>query len=151
MCPGVKEGALDLHEVQALADLVKNSNLHELEIERGNMRLKIVNATCQIEGNSGQPTVQERQAPRHRVEEDASLHVIKSPIVGTFYGAPSPGTPDFVAKGDRVDANSIVCIIEAMKVMNEIQAEVGGVVTDILAQNGQPVEFGQPLFRVKKI
>ncbi len=77
-------------------------------------------------------------------------HILKSPIVGTFYRASSPDAADFVKVGDRVDDETVVCIIEAMKVMNEIKAEMSGEVTEVLVENGEPVEFGQPLFLIRK-
>jgi acetyl-CoA carboxylase biotin carboxyl carrier protein len=82
--------------------------------------------------------------------EEESLHIIVSPIVGTFYRSPSPTAEPFVRLGSRVDPDSVVCIIEAMKLMNEIQAETSGEVAKIYVENGQPVEYGQPLFGVKK-
>jgi acetyl-CoA carboxylase biotin carboxyl carrier protein len=151
-------GFLDLHEIQQLVTLVKDANLHELEIERENMRLRIVNQegtnlthTTQSLGNTSTTIVREDKISQAiNLEDDLSYHIIKSPIVGTFYSAPSPESQDFVYKDALVDVETTVCIIEAMKVMNEIQAEVKGVVTEIFVQNGQPVEFGQPLFKVKK-
>jgi acetyl-CoA carboxylase biotin carboxyl carrier protein len=149
---------LDLHEIQQLTNLLKDSNLHELEIERGNMRLKIVNhggiahAHEPAAAQQSQIIIRDDKAA-HAVNLDDSerYHIIKSPVVGTFYSAPSPEAPDFVAKDVPVDVNSTVCVIEAMKVMNEIQAEVKGIIAEVLVQNGQPVEFGQPLFKVKKL
>ncbi|HEX5733429.1 MAG TPA: acetyl-CoA carboxylase biotin carboxyl carrier protein [Blastocatellia bacterium] len=88
-------------------------------------------------------------APSEAASDDTQLHTIKSPIVGTFYRAPSPTSESFVKIGDHVEQDSVVCIIEAMKLMNEIQAEVTGEIVKILAENGQPVEYGQPLFAVK--
>lgn len=82
-------------------------------------------------------------------QPEPGLHPIKSPIVGTFYRAASPNTPPFVNVGDKVTRDTVVCIIEAMKLMNEIQAEVDGVISEIYVENGQPVEYGQPLFGVK--
>lgn len=82
--------------------------------------------------------------------EMASLHKIVSPMVGTFYSAPAPGSPDFVKPGDAVSEKTVVCIVEAMKLMNEIEAEVGGHIVEALATNGQLVEYGQPLFLVKR-
>jgi acetyl-CoA carboxylase biotin carboxyl carrier protein len=154
---------LDLDEIQRLANLVKESDLHELEIERGNLRLKIVNrgATAAVDYH-GEHSAQLRHGAHAATAFDGNVsnamalddggkyHLIKSPIVGTFYRAPSPEAADFVVKNDRIESNSTVCIIEAMKVMNEIQAEVSGIVEEIFAQNGQPVEFGQPLFKVRK-
>jgi acetyl-CoA carboxylase biotin carboxyl carrier protein len=94
---------------------------------------------------TGQPLA---NAPELVVEE-ANVHVIKSPMVGTFYRAPSPELPSFVDKGSAVQEKTIVCIVEAMKLMNEIEAEVTGEVVDVLVQNGQLVEYGQPLFKIK--
>jgi len=82
-------------------------------------------------------------------EPDAGLHMIKSPIVGTYYGSPSPGASPFVSAGDRVEKGQIVCIVEAMKLMNEIESDVSGEVVKVLVTNGQPIEFGQPLFAVR--
>jgi acetyl-CoA carboxylase biotin carboxyl carrier protein len=80
---------------------------------------------------------------------DAGLHKITSPIVGTYYQSPSPDAPSFVKVGDKVSPDTVVCIIEAMKLMNEIQAEISGEVVKIYVENGQPVEFGEPLFAIK--
>lgn len=151
---------MDLHEIQQLVTLVKDANLHELEIERENMRLKIINQggwealhthVAQSPNNSIPTIVREDKASQMmNLEDNSSYHIIKSPIVGTFYSAPSPESQDFISRDSSVDTETIVCIIEAMKVMNEIQAEVKGVVKEIFVQNGQAVEFGQPLFKVKK-
>ena len=84
------------------------------------------------------------------VDENAGLEIIASPIVGTFYRAPGPDKDPFVKEGSKVSPDSVVCIVEAMKLMNEIQAEVSGEIVKIFVENGQPVEYGQPLFGVKK-
>jgi acetyl-CoA carboxylase biotin carboxyl carrier protein len=149
---------LDLHEIQELVDLVKEANLRELEIERRNVRLKIVNqVTARKSGHgTGQSDDDLMITSCNGGREEGSegdenvYYVIKSPIVGTFYSAPSPESPDFVAEDVPVDVDSTVCIIEAMKVMNEIQAEVRGIIAKVLVHNGQAVEFGQPLFKVKR-
>lgn len=83
--------------------------------------------------------------------EDADLHIVKSPIVGTFYESPSPGSGAFVKIGDRVENGQVLCIVEAMKLMNEIESDAAGEVVKRLVQNGQPVEYGQPLFALKKV
>ena len=83
-------------------------------------------------------------------DEDADLHIVKSPIVGTFYESPSPGANAFVKIGDRVEAGQVLCIVEAMKLMNEIESDAAGEVVKRLVQNGQPVEYGQPLFALKQ-
>jgi acetyl-CoA carboxylase biotin carboxyl carrier protein len=143
--------------------LVKDADLSELEIERGNMRLKIVNhgrdcaagshvGNVQFSGISVPTIIRDDKVSQIVATDDgANYHIIKSPVVGTFYSAQAPEAPDFVSMGVPVDINSTVCIIEAMKVMNEIQAEVKGVIAEIFVRNGQAVEFGQPLFKVKKL
>ena len=88
-------------------------------------------------------------APQAPPDEDASLHIVKSPIVGTFYESPSPGAPPFVKIGDQVENGQILCIIEAMKLMNEIEADAAGEIVKRFVQSGQPVEYGQSLFAVR--
>jgi len=83
------------------------------------------------------------------VDPEAGLHLVKSPIVGTFFGSPSPGASAFVSPGDHVEKGQVICIVEAMKLMNEIEADVSGEVVRCLVSNGQPIEFGQPLFAIK--
>lgn len=90
------------------------------------------------------------QAPEKKEEIDKNIEEIKSPMVGTFYRAPSPESPPYVQVGDRVNADTVLCIVEAMKLMNEIKAELSGTIQDILVENGQPVEYGQPMFKIKK-
>ena len=90
------------------------------------------------------------RAGRNAASEDQDLQIIPSPIVGTFYRSPSPSADPFVKIGSHVEADSVVCIIEAMKLMNEIQAETSGEVVKIYVENGQPVEYGQPLFGIKR-
>ena len=82
-------------------------------------------------------------------EPDEGLHLVKSPIVGTFYGSPSPGASGFVSPGDHVDKGQVICIVEAMKLMNEIESDAGGEIVKCFVSNGQPIEFGQPLFSVR--
>ncbi|MDR1401547.1 MAG: acetyl-CoA carboxylase biotin carboxyl carrier protein [Puniceicoccales bacterium] len=156
----IRQGnVLDLHEIEQLANLLKSAGLQELEIERKNMRVKIVNrqesphVKCEAPASPHQlHTIIREDKMSHiiNLEDDSNYCVVRAPIVGTFYSAPSPESPDFVSKNTPVDVNSVVCVIEAMKVMNEIQAEVKGIVADVLVQDGQAVEFGQPLFKIKK-
>jgi acetyl-CoA carboxylase biotin carboxyl carrier protein len=97
------------------------------------------------------PAASAAPAPSAAAEdEDKDLYVVKSPIVGTFYESPSPGSPPFVKPGDHVDAGQALCIIEAMKLMNEIEADVAGEIVKRFATNGQPVEYGQPLFGIRQ-
>jgi acetyl-CoA carboxylase biotin carboxyl carrier protein len=108
-------------------------------------------------GPAPQPTAQSAApptptAPSPAVEApaDADLYIVKSPIVGTYYEAPSPGTPPFIKVGDTVKEGQVLCIIEAMKLMNEIEAEVSGVIAKMLVSNGSPVEYGMPLFGIRR-
>ncbi|MFB0841983.1 acetyl-CoA carboxylase biotin carboxyl carrier protein [Paenibacillus oleatilyticus] len=158
-----------LSEIKELIKLVDQTSLHELEIENEGSRLLIrkPNKTEQVVVTAAQPAaslVAQQHAPQAVVQTSAAvnipaaetpaaipsnLHTIVSPMVGTFYEAPSPGAAPFVSKGSSVKETTIVCIIEAMKLMNEIEAEVKGQIVEVLVENGQLVEYGQPLFLVK--
>lgn len=93
------------------------------------------------------PAAASASAPATTSTED--LHIVKSPIVGTYYGSPSPGASPFVSPGDRVEKGQVICIVEAMKLMNEIEADAAGEIVKCLVTNGQPIEFGQPLFSIR--
>lgn len=163
-----------LNEIKELVKLVDQSSIHELEIENDDARICIrkpnnaetivVNSAVQ---GAGQPSVATQVQPQQPIAAQApatsendspaasdakadNLHIITSPMVGTFYSAPAPNAPPFINIGDKVSENTVVCIVEAMKLMNEIEAEVSGQIVEILVENGQLVEFGQPLFSVKK-
>jgi acetyl-CoA carboxylase biotin carboxyl carrier protein len=110
------------------------------------VELRPANQPAQVEPAPSTPAAADDQPP----PQPEQLHTIKSPIVGTFYSSPSPTSEAFVKIGDNVEPDSVVCIIEAMKLMNEIQAEVSGEVVKVLVENGQPVEYGQPLFSIRK-
>ena len=154
---------MDLKAIKQVIDLMKRSELTEFEFEEEGFKLRL---SRQSE-NPSAPIIQSitpasvpaavPQADATTSEsgskpkaDDPNVEVIKSPMVGTFYRAPSPESPNFVDVGAKVSPDSIVCIVEAMKVMNEIQAEVSGTVTEILVENGDAIEFGQPLFKYKK-
>ena len=145
---------INLGPIRALADLAIEKGLTELEYETGKLRIRIVRAGGIVSASAAQVAVPaaapgaEAPAPE-AAEPPEDEHVVESPMVGTFYVAPAPGAASFVEVGDRVKAGQVVCIIEAMKLMNEIEAEIGGVIVERLVENGQGVEFGQPLFRVK--
>lgn len=167
-----------LSEIKELIKLIDQTSIHELEIENENTRIAIrkpnrteslfVNtvsapnaiyhqpqlppmappvplagesqpAAASSDGNASQPAAKQE-----------NLHTILSPMVGTFYAAPAPGAEPFVRVGSKVNEKTVVCIVEAMKLMNEIEAEVRGEIVEILVENGQLVEYGQPLFLVKK-
>ncbi|SEB69290.1 acetyl-CoA carboxylase biotin carboxyl carrier protein [Paenibacillus sp. GP183] len=153
-----------MSEIKELIKLVDQSSLQELEIENEGSRLLIrkpnkteslfVNTAPQHAYSQAYPTaVNQPQAPMNSSnaakEMNSTLHTIVSPMVGTFYQSSSPGSAPFVSVGAKVGVKTAVCIIEAMKLMNEIEAEVNGEIVEILVENGQLVEYGQPLFLVK--
>jgi acetyl-CoA carboxylase biotin carboxyl carrier protein len=151
---------LELKDIKAIIDLMKKNDLSVFEMEKDGFRLK-------LQKGAGEQTVFSSPAPSSpapaangpgtagappaasEAEARGTLKDIVSPMVGTFYRAGSPETPSFVDVGKEVSEETVVCIIEAMKVMNEIKAETKGVIAEIVAENGKPVQFGQVLFRVK--
>jgi acetyl-CoA carboxylase biotin carboxyl carrier protein len=150
---------VDLRKLKTLIELVETSGIAELEIQEGEERVRITRAlapagqTLMLQQapaaavhvpTNGIPAVAASAEPAPPVEPAG--HVVKSPMVGTFYRAASPGAKSFVEIGDTVKEGDTLCIVEAMKLMNEIEADASGVVKAILVENGQPVEFGQPLF-----
>jgi len=150
---------VDLKEIRTLVDLMKKNGIAVFKMEKEGF--KITMKTGEAGGplhyvTSAQAPAAPALAPAPSAEAPAAAAPavedgieIKSPMVGTFYASPSPETPSFVTPGQEVTPDTVVCIIEAMKVMNEIKAEVSGTVVEILAENGKPVQFGQPLFRLK--
>ena len=148
---------MELKDIKAVIDLMRKNDLSVFEMEKDGFRLKLQ------KGNGDQPVfsqpaaapataAQPASAPAETASaapEKSTLKDIVSPMVGTFYRANSPESPAFVDIGKEVSEESVVCIIEAMKVMNEIKAETKGVIAEIVAENGKPVQFGQVLFRVK--
>jgi acetyl-CoA carboxylase biotin carboxyl carrier protein len=150
---------MDLRKLKKLIDLVQESGIAELEITEGEEKVRISRA-----GNAVQTAVMTMPqattmmapaaaaaaavaaAPDTRAEPEG--HVVKSPMVGTFYRSSAPGAKPFVEIGQSVNAGETLCIIEAMKLLNEIEADQGGVVKSVLVENGQPVEYGQPLFLI---
>jgi acetyl-CoA carboxylase biotin carboxyl carrier protein len=149
---------LDLKDIKAVIDLMRKNDLSVFEMEKDGFRLK-------LQKGAGDQTVFTQPAPATSApapaatttsapatpapEKSTTLKDIVSPMVGTFYRAGSPDAPAFVDVGKEVSEETVVCIIEAMKVMNEIKAETKGVIAEIVAENGKPVQFGQVLFRVK--
>ena len=147
---------MDLRKLKKLIDLVQESGIAELEITEGEEKVRITSTLpnsqpiyahapmmAPMPAAAPAPVVAPAAAP---VDDTPEGHVVKSPMVGTFYRSPSPGAKSFVEVGMSVGAGDTLCIIEAMKLMNEIEADVGGVVKAILVENGQPVEYGEPLF-----
>ena len=146
---------MDLRKLKKLIDLVQESGIAELEITEGEEKVKIVKGGAVT--MTGVPQVAAAAAPAAPAPAAAAAapteppagqegHVVKAPMVGTFYRSPSPDAKPFVEVGQSVKEGDTICIIEAMKLMNEIEADASGVVKAILVENGQPVEYGQPLF-----
>jgi acetyl-CoA carboxylase biotin carboxyl carrier protein len=136
-----------------VVELAVRHNLAELEVEAAGTRIRIVREHAP--GTSGSrvepapPSAVAIQQPApETVESTAHLLTVEAPMVGTFYRAPKPDAPPFVAEGDLVKEGQVICIVEAMKLMNEIESKVAGRIAKIVVENGQPVEFGQPLFLV---
>ena len=162
-------------ELRELIEFLIEKDITEFELERGDVKIKVKRgeqsaapvimqaapmvvpaaAAPHAAAPVSAPTVSAGTAAAQQVtasaeDEDKDLYIVKSPIVGTFYEAPSPGSPPFVKPGDHVDAGQALCIIEAMKLMNEIEADVAGEIVKRFATNGQPVEYGQPLFGIRQ-
>jgi len=150
---------LDLKEIKQIISLMTRSDLSEFSIEEDGLKLRIRRGTSGPANLMPAPQVQMIPAPASSApaatttptaaEDEPGIAYIKSPMVGTLYRSPSPESPPFIDAGARVAETTPVCIIEAMKIMNEIQAEVKGVILEALVENGQPVEFGQRLFKVQ--
>jgi acetyl-CoA carboxylase biotin carboxyl carrier protein len=144
---------MDLRKLKTLIDLVSESNISELEITEADGKVRIVKSepVPSMAGHAPPPmpapTLAAQSSPAAEPAETG--HLVKSPMVGTFYRSSSPGGKSFVEVGSQVKEGEPVCIIEAMKIMNEIEADRTGTVTKILAENGQAVEFGQPLFVIE--
>ena len=138
---------MDIRKVKKLIELLEESGIAELEIREGEESIRITRG-----GSQPPPMIPAAAPPPVPAGEPAAAppvvagNMVKSPMVGTFYTAPSPEASPFVRIGQRVSTGDTLCIIEAMKIMNPIEAEVGGTVTDILVENGHPVEYDQPLF-----
>jgi acetyl-CoA carboxylase biotin carboxyl carrier protein len=148
------EKKLDLEIISEIIRIFKESDIAKLELSTKDFKIKLskfgeFQAVPTISLNNLQPTQATQEAPKVEVKEEKNIHIVKSPIVGTFYRAPAPGAKPFVEVGSRVKKGDVLCIIEAMKIMNEIKSDVDGVVEEILVENGQPVEYGQPLFKIR--
>jgi acetyl-CoA carboxylase biotin carboxyl carrier protein len=144
---------MDLRKLKKLIDLVQESGIGELEITEGEEKVKIVKggvvvaaAAAPAPAAEARPAPSAGPTPAAEAEPVQEGHVVKAPMVGTFYRSPSPDAKPFVEVGQAVKEGDTICIIEAMKLMNEIEADASGSVKAILVENGQPVEYGQPLF-----
>ena len=159
----------DIDDLKQLVEFLKENQVAEFELDQGDQKIRLKFKQPEAPAPiahviAGAPAMMAAAAPMAMAapapaaapaaaapaaDPDAGLHIIKSPIVGTYYGSPSPGSAPFVAPGDRVEKGQVVCIVEAMKLMNEIESDASGEVVKVLVSNGQPVEFGQPLFAVR--
>ncbi|WP_163329383.1 acetyl-CoA carboxylase biotin carboxyl carrier protein [Desulfurobacterium thermolithotrophum] len=140
-------------KVKELLKALENTSIEELEIEAEGIKLRAKFARGVVKETPSKEVVLKETKEEEKeevVETTEDCYVVESPMVGTFYRAPAPGAEPFVKEGDFVEKGQTLCIIEALKVMNEIEAEVSGVVKKILVENGQPVEYGQPLFYIEK-
>jgi len=159
---------MDLKEIKAVIDLMTRNGLSEFEVEKGDFKLRIkrgpggewitttatavtpgVHHPAPVAAPPPSAPAAPSAAPAAAAHPASHLPQIVSPMVGTFYLSPSPDSQPYVTVGQEVQEDTVVCIIEAMKVMNEIKAETRGVIVEVLAQNGKPVEFGKPLFAVR--
>ncbi len=150
---------MDLKDIKAIIDLMKKNSISEFELERQEFKIRLKR------GMAGPVVIAEEAPPAQLLTASAATALsasaattvtvgtadIKSPMIGTFYRAPSPDAANYADIGTEVGPDTVVCLIEAMKVMNEIKAEARGIITECLVDNAKPVEFGQPLFRIKPL
>ncbi len=161
----------DIEDLKQLIDFLKENQVAEFDLDRGDLkiRLKFNQPAASATGLSdlarmlgsaqsgaaqaatpAGPGAVAAEVPAAAAEDpDAGLHIVKSPIVGTYYGSPSPGAAAFVSVGDHIAKGQVICIVEAMKLMNEIESDAAGEVVKCFVTNGQPIEFGQPLFSIR--
>jgi acetyl-CoA carboxylase biotin carboxyl carrier protein len=146
---------MELDEIRHILDLLKETDITEFQIERDGVKLKIKRekffAPLEVSRPSQVPPVSETKEAEEAPPEETNLVTITSPIVGVFYRSPSPDAPHFVEEGSTVKKGQVLCIVEAMKLMNEIESDVDGIVRKILVENGQPVEYGEPLFLIEPL
>ncbi|MBI3306929.1 MAG: acetyl-CoA carboxylase biotin carboxyl carrier protein [Candidatus Omnitrophica bacterium] len=154
---------MNLKEIKEMLQLMAEHGLSEMEIEKDGLKIRLRKGagggvtTEQIRDKQSmaipmafEPTAGSNAVPSQTAPAANGGTLIKSPMVGTFYSSPAPDQPVYVSNGSRVNEGDVLCIIEAMKLMNEIKAEVSGTIIEILVKNGQPVEFDQPLFKIQK-
>ena len=156
---------MNLKEIKELVEFLIEKEVAEFELERGDVKVRIRRSEPQVVNYTTPVAVPVASAPVAKAEgaapppavptppaeaaPEAGLFAVKSPIVGTFYEAPSPGAPPFVKVGDHVDVGQVLCIVEAMKLLNEIEADASGEIVKKLVSNGQPIEYGQELFMIR--
>lgn len=154
---------MDLNLIKKLVKIVDTSEITDLEVEENGLRIRVAKKLKSVSNNLPQVVVsqappvefsQPRQASTEQaaaaVETQENLHEIKSPIVGTFYRSPAPDADPYIQVGDSISPGTVLCIVEAMKLMNEIESDISGKVVKIFVENGKPVEYNQPLFLIQK-
>ncbi len=141
---------MKIEEIKELVDFILSKQVEEFEIEVEGLRLKLVKPKPEVKVVEAAqlPASQALSQEPRKEESEEKVHYITAPMIGTFYRAPDPSSPPFVKEGDHVNKGDVVCIIEAMKLMNEVEADVSGVIKEVLVENAQPVEFGQKLFAI---
>ena len=162
----------NLHELRELVEFLRENGIAEFDMERSDLKVRLkfagaagasasvdpsqlaaLLASASVPAQAAMPSALTAAAPAAAAPASAQaeekLHEVKSPIVGTFYESPSPGAPAFVKVGDQVEVGQVLCIVEAMKLMNEIESDIAGEVVKRIATSGQPVEYGQPLFAIR--
>jgi oxaloacetate decarboxylase alpha subunit len=150
---------MNIKEIKEMINLMNENGLVELEIEKDGMRIRLKKTGSGMEGVSGPIVIERETAPSAKAtftsepaKEVSSKNVeIKAPMVGTFYRAPAPEAPPYIEIGQVIEAGQVLCIIEAMKLMNEIKSEIKGRIVEILVENAEPVEFGQSMFIVEPL
>jgi acetyl-CoA carboxylase biotin carboxyl carrier protein len=161
----------DIKDLRELIEFLKQYQVAEFDLDRGDLKIRLKfaeppspaatladlaklvssnpSAAIPVQPAAHTPSTTASTPAAPPADPDAGLHIVKSPIVGTFYGSPSPGAAPFVSPGDHVEKGQVICIVEAMKLMNEIESDASGEIVKCLVSNGQPIEFGQPLFSIR--
>ena len=157
----------DIEDLRQLIEFLKQHQVAEFDIDRGDLKIRLkfnpqesgpaslsdlarlLRTAPPVSTHAAATGAVSESAAEPAADPEAGLHLVKSPIVGTFFGSPSPGAAAFVSPGDHVEKGQVICIVEAMKLMNEIEADVSGEVVRCLVSNGQAIEFGQPLFAIR--
>jgi len=160
----------DIADLKQLIEFLKEHQVAEFDLDRGDLKIRLkftqaatspaalgdlarllaaAPAAAPAASAAGHAVAATPVAAAPAAEAEEELHIVKSPIVGTYYGSPSPGAAPFVAPGDHVDKGQVICIVEAMKLMNEIESDAAGEIVKCFVSNGQPIEFGQPLFSIR--
>jgi acetyl-CoA carboxylase biotin carboxyl carrier protein len=153
----------DIQDLKQLIEFLKENQVAEFDLDRGDLKIRLkfnpAVVPVAVPGAGNMPVgavlaaapfvASPAPVAVSEADPDAGLHMVKSPIVGTFYGSPSPGAASFVTPGDHVEKGQVICIVEAMKLMNEIESDASGEIVKCLVVNGQPIEYGQPLFAIR--